>query len=211
MSEKFKIIFLAICLILAGLMPIPANSETILCENVEININNIRKLHGIMAFSEPNNFRFKTYSDNKLNSDIGMNKDYFWFWSAEMSPPYLFYGKLTANTSKKLRIEYEPRFFFEALGLKKTTKTKEIIPEGVKYFFFDKTKNQTGFLLKDKQQKTRIKSTLSDYQQGIPNKIHIEIPEDKISLVIKLTSIKVGEVSNSYWMLPDIKSKVSLD
>lgn len=198
MTENFKIIllnlFLAISILFCLKTPSPkkVNLEqpAIFCNQVEITVNNLQKLTGVLVFQEPKNFRFQTFHNNQIKSDIGINEEGFWFWSKEMSPPYLFYAKNTSDVSKKLKPEFQPKLFLAALGL---------------------NNNKSGFLFKDNQQKTRLKSTFSDYRQEIPTKIKIEIPEEKVILDIRLIKVTRKVVSAETWKMPIKDVMICLD
>lgn len=81
-------------------------------------------LSGQIAYEKDRKFRMQSYNDkksifgqSKMELDIGSNPDYFWFWSARMKPPAVYYASYDHVNRNRLRTPFNPVWMMEILGL----------------------------------------------------------------------------------------------
>jgi hypothetical protein len=70
-----------------------------------------------LAYQKNQRFRMTTYSMMGLESDVGSNDAYFWFWSKRMNPPVLFYARHENLFLTGLKTPFNPQWMMESLGI----------------------------------------------------------------------------------------------
>ena len=85
--------------------------------NISIYEKITHKATARLAYQKNQQFRMITRSIMGLESDVGSNDTYFWFWSKRMNPPILYYARHENLFLAGLKTPFNPQWMRESLGI----------------------------------------------------------------------------------------------
>jgi hypothetical protein len=85
------------------------------------------KLDSCLIYEKDKNFRMVNWSFLGKESEIGSNKDYFWFWSKRMSPPALYYALHDDLPKTNLKTPFHPNWIMETIGINEVPMNETVV------------------------------------------------------------------------------------
>lgn len=135
-------------------------------KDVRISYNGIG-LVGDMVFEKDNNFRCLIYSGLGLESDMGSNKDLFWFWSKRSNPQIMYYGKHINLPKSKLKGEMSPKWAIMVLNLRKLNEKAVCVYKKDKLYIVESEDKYTYVTLVDPNRKLMLAHYIYDSDGSI--------------------------------------------
>ncbi len=145
---------------------------------------------GKMYISKPNNMLIKNSS-----LEIGLNKDYFWFWSKHFNPKNLYYCKASDLENSRLKKSLSPIIFKKILTLNPNDDEFKIGNENFKLATnTEKIKEKTIIVKKIyKNNDLAIEVFVEEFQvkdeKSFPKKIRINWLEEDLASIWILSNI----------------------
>lgn len=97
--------------------------RTLSYENFKIDIKDmVFSARANLSYEKENNFRMTSSSIAGKELDIGMNKEYFWFWSRRTNPQKLYYAKNEEASKTRLRSPFNPVWLKSCTGINEIDK-----------------------------------------------------------------------------------------
>jgi len=88
--------------------------------NLRLHKKIIYNLNGNLFYQKDKNIRVSIKNRfGTLETDIGSNDQYYWFWSRRMNPPDLYYGTQEGIAKSRLKTPFHPMWMIETLGVGK--------------------------------------------------------------------------------------------
>jgi len=182
-------------------LPLNHNSESDLCGFEKVDyfecdflIQNANfpfiKQKGKMYISKPNNMFIKNSS-----LEIGLNKNYFWFWSKHFNPKNLYYCKARDLENSRLKKSLSPIIFKKILTLNPNDAEFKIGNEDFKLIIhMEKIKEKTIIVKKIyKDNNLAIEVFIEEFQvkdeKSFPKKIRINWLEEDLASIWTLSNI----------------------
>lgn len=180
------------------------------------------------------NFRMISTSFLGKETDVGSNKNQFWFWSKRMKPPVLFYSDHENLHKTRLKTPFNPNWMIQILGISKiddfdncfyyknylavTVEDKNNYNEKItKLQLIDINKNCFfGHYIYNSKDELVISAEVESYYcvNGIylPKKIQINWQEENVKIRWDLSSPIINEkIKAELWKMPNYSKKIDLN
>ena len=207
--------------------------KTFACESVDVRFkeNGAKyRVRGVMYYEKEKNFRFIVKSILGKETDIGSNKDIFWYWSRRMDNGTLFYASHENYYKTRLKPQFNPIWMMDSLGISKLDfRDAKIVENANKYIIVRNTKNTIGqpivkFTYIDKKTETIDGSIVMDkdgkpiaaaevllYKNYLPVQILYTWFEVDRSMLIDLNNPQANiRIDGTNWVIPDIQPKMDI-
>jgi hypothetical protein len=208
------------------------NINSIYYENISSTINGIN-INSELIYEKPLNFRMISKSIFGIETDVGSNDNFFWFWSKRIENKPLYYSDHKNLKKTYLRTIFNPSWMSEILGINEITSGKLLsyntnylanIQEDVnntgrkiiKVKLIDLHKNALfGSYIYNMYDEIMISAEIVEYHliedNYYPKKIVINWFEENIQMNWNMSIPKINQKFNkNNFLIPNIKNKIDL-
>jgi hypothetical protein len=196
---------------------INANAAKIrsLTARVDIQISGVPvDLAADLNFEKDRHLRMKTYSRLGMETDVGSNERYIWFWSKRMKPSHLYYCPTENASTSRLRPALNPNWLIQILGVTKIPeypkylwKDRYVVLEDIaglkKMTVIDPKQNQiVGHYLYD-HDRMLAGCEIKEFSDNLPKEVHFYWVEENLHVIWRLRYDRInGKIPHSVFDMP---------
>lgn len=202
--------------------------------DIEVQISGvIFKCKGQLAYKKNNDFRLLIRSVVGLESDLGSNTRYFWFWSKRMNDPYIYYARHEDSYRVPLKNPFQPFWMMDSLGINTLPTEKSTYKQMGDFLVIDEYCQGTeGNLLLRRilvdmrrrlfygqylidNGKLVASTEVLEYQNVdgilVPKTVKIVWVEEDVALIWRFKNTRVNvSIGNEWWQLPNFTQRKNL-
>jgi hypothetical protein len=192
-----------------------------------VRIQSKYRLRAVLFYEKDLKFRMQIKSITGLESDIGSNSDYFWFWSKRMKPPALYFAKHEDIYKTRLKTPLHPVWIMETLGVGKIHEG-HVWKMGNNWLILEARKGTNepvikatlidsnlgtviGHYLFDKNGKIIVSVEVKSFYKGCPKEMIILWYKENIQMIWTFRDLQINtNIDDRNWGMPDMNNKINM-
>lgn len=194
-----------------------------LSAKIDIEISGLRvDLVAELYFQKAQNLRMRTYSRFGLETDVGGNANYIWFWSKRMKTKDLYFCPREKAGVSRLRPALNPNWLIQILNVSKVSEhslrqweNKYVILENLdglkKITVIDpKHKRAIGHYLYENN-RMLAGCEITEFYGSLPKELHFYWVEENLHIVWRLSEYRLNQrLSQTIFTMPSMPNRTDI-